>query len=534
MSKKLIKILSAFLTISLLISFFVVPVCAKSAYSQAELLKIADDLIKWKKSDCGLSSSDNLLSGKMLDSAGSTSCDWYVIGMSRLGIKDDYAVYLSVLKNNVQSRYSQSGKLSNSKSTEWHRISLAVLAAGGDPLSFGKDADSKNIDLIADGVYNRGKTASLGKQGINGWIWGLISLDSLNYTVPSGAFYTRDDIISQILAKQLADGGFCLMGDSADPDVTAMAIQALSRYYNKNNKVTSCINKALVCLSKLQLDTGDFKSFSSQNVESAAQVIVALCSLGINPLTDGRFIKNGNNPVSAMMSYRRSDGGFVHSMAYDSSNPSAQPDKSNSMAGEQVLCAIASLVRLMKGQTGIYDFTDTLKKEMVTKKEAISKKYEFSSSELKKIDKICKNPTIDDYSDVLKYIDLISSSDFEGKDDYLKKLNDAKQKIDKAKNTVDEINNEVKEKISPSENAEKPDEKAIKDIEEKIEQLDEADREKIENTEDLHKAAAKADSNKREIIIAVALGVFVAAAVCVLIVRAVKKKKSTELIISDD
>lgn len=510
------RIISVFLAVSVILSAFTFSVHAQKSYTADELIKIAQGIVNWKKADCGLKQTDNLLCGKMLDSAGSTSCDWYVIGMSRLGIKDDYSAYLSVLKNNVQVRYSSSGKLSASKSTEWHRISLAVLSAGADPTAFG----SQSIDLIADGVYNRGKTASLGKQGINGWIWGLIALDSMNYKVPSGAYYSRDDIISQIIKKQLPDGGFCLTGDAADPDVTAMAVQALSTYYKTDSTVKKCVDKALNCLSGLQLDSGDYKSYASKNSESAAQVIAALCSLGIDPQKDSRFIKNGSTILTALMRYRMSDGGFVHSAEYDSGNPSAQPGKSNSMAGEQALLAIAACVRQMKGQSKLYDFTGVKKSEEKTTKPSLS------SSDIKRIDEIIKNPNTDDYADVLKYIDLISASENTAdKNAYLKKLNEAKEKIEKAKDTIDEINEEVKEKISPAAGEEQADKEALADVEEKIESLDEADREKIENAEDIQKAAAKADTSKRKIIIAASLIIFICAAAALLIFRIIKKKK---------
>ena len=51
---------------------------------------------------------------------------------------------------------------------------------------------------------------SPGKQGINGWIFGLLTLDSLRYQVPEGAAETRESILISILEKQLADGGFSL------------------------------------------------------------------------------------------------------------------------------------------------------------------------------------------------------------------------------------------------------------------------------------------------------------------------------------
>src|SRR5699024_2465640 len=143
-------------------------------------------------------------------------------------------------------------------------------ASGGDPTDIGQDANGKSINLIADGTFNRGNTASLGKQGLNGWIWGLIALDSMRYEVPEDAHDTRRSIIEEIIKVQLPDGGFSLNQQEADPDMTAMAIQALAPYYNSeesytyqlastNEKVTkkvrTVINEAVERLSELQLDT---------------------------------------------------------------------------------------------------------------------------------------------------------------------------------------------------------------------------------------------------------------------------------------
>ncbi|MBQ7595307.1 MAG: hypothetical protein IJU45_01445, partial [Clostridia bacterium] len=370
-------------------------------------------------------------------------------------------------------------------------------------------------------VYNRGKTTSLGKQGINGWIWGLIALDTKNYKVPSDAFYNRDEIISQIVNKQLNDGGFSLTGDAADPDITAMAVQALSTYYKTDSGVKKCVDKALACLSKIQLDTGDYQCYSSRNSESTAQVITALCSLGIDPQKDSRFIKNGNTLLSALLSYKSADGGFIHSRDYDQSNPSAQPGKSNSMAGEQALLALAACVRQMKGQTKLYDFTDKKEAQQTTAKSTVS------SADIKRIEEIVKNPSTDNYAEVLKYIDMLNKAEnFSAKEQYLNKLNEAKQKIEKAKKTIDEINEEVKEKISPSNENSEVDKSVVEDIEKKIESLDDADKEKIENSEDLEKAIARSDTQTRKVIIAVSLAVFIAAASALLILRFVKKRKS--------
>ena len=120
------------------------------------------------------------------------------------------------------------------------------------------------------------------------------------------------------------------------------------------------VDRALDRLSALQTADGDFISWGTRNVESTCQVAVALCSLGIFPLTDERFIKNGKTLLDGIMKYRMSDGGFVHSFKYDPENPTSKPDKSNSMAGEQVLYTLAALLRCQSGMRALYDFLPEL------------------------------------------------------------------------------------------------------------------------------------------------------------------------------
>lgn len=337
----------------------------------AAVTAVADGIIEWKKLDNGSSADGYLINETYLELAGSTPGDWYQIGLSRLGVEDNYAGYLAVIRDRVEERYRDPGKLSAAKATEWHRIALSVLASGGDPRALGTDESGAPIDLIADGTYNRGLATPLGRQGINGWIWGLIALDSMRYEVPADAYYTRDDIIVEILRSQLTDGGFALSGKTADPDITAMALQALAPYYNSERsytykrratssertcKVREVVDEAVQRLSELQLDTGDYMSWGTENVESTDQVTVALCCLGIDPLTDERFIKNGNTLLDGILRYRMPDGGFVHSYTFDSDNPTSLPDKSNTMASEQTLYTMAALRRQGLGERTLYDF----------------------------------------------------------------------------------------------------------------------------------------------------------------------------------
>ncbi len=373
MKKTAKRILCAVLCLSALLSLPCPSTFAaggKRDVSADEFMSVARGIVDWKKSDLG-TDDGYLICDSFLTLAGTTPGDWYPIGLARLGIEDNSDAYLAVIRDVVAERYKTPEKLSSVKATEWHRISLAVLAAGGDPTNMGTADDGSIIDLIADGTYNRGYAASLGKQGINGWIWGLIALDSMRYDVPDGAYYTRDDIIKEILCRQNPDGGFSLMGEVSDPDITAMALQALAPYKNSETvyvytlkasgenaekTVWEVINEAIDCLSALQLDTGDFESWGTENVESTDQVTVALCSLGIDPLSDSRFIKGENTLFDGIMRYRMADGGFVHSYTYDEENPTSLPDQSNTMAGEQTLYTMAALWRLYSGKRTLYDF----------------------------------------------------------------------------------------------------------------------------------------------------------------------------------
>lgn len=372
------RFISGLLSILILMMAFSPMSYAKTShkdYSTEEVLEVIEEIINWKKSDMGAGTEDYLLNSKFLENAGDTTGDWYPIGIGRIGYPDDRSAYLAVISDQISQRYLEEGELSETKATEWHRIALAVLSMGGDPTNIGKDGKGNPINLIADGTYDRGKTRSLGSQGINGWIWGLITLDSMRYIVPENASCNRDEIITEIIELQLLDGGFSLYDGEADPDITAMALQALSPYYNSeqkytytqkgtNKKVTKTvrqvIDEALDILSKLQLDDGNFESWGAENSESTAQVLVALSALGKDPIHDERFIKNGNTLLDGIMKYRMEDGGFIHSKTYDSENPTSKPDESNSMASEQTLYSLAALCRYKGDFRNLYDFRDEM------------------------------------------------------------------------------------------------------------------------------------------------------------------------------
>lgn len=356
------------LCLALLLSSVCTVQAAHRDVTLEQLQAAMQGILDWKKGTCDAGSGD-LLSSGLLSSAGTSAADWYAFGVGRCGFEEDRFSYLSVLKQEVQKRYASSQRLDARKATEWHRIALTVLALGGDPTVMG--TGESPINLIQDGTYDRGKTVSLGTQGINGYLWGLITLDALHYAVPDDASDTRGSILTEILSSQLPDGSWSLDGETPDVDTTAMALQALAPYYNsealysfrrrsdqssRSGTVRAAADQAVDFLSRAQQPDGDFSAWGVLSLESTAQVMTALCSLGIDPVNDSRFLKKGNSVLDGLLKYRCADGGFAHSFESDSANPSAAAGQSNSMAGEQALYALCALYRYRTGLRSLYDF----------------------------------------------------------------------------------------------------------------------------------------------------------------------------------
>lgn len=335
------RILSVLISLVIIVS--VIPVIHAGAYTADDTENIINSIIDYSKNR--YSSSDSLLNSRLIDYAGTSEGDWYAIALSRYNASDDYGAYLTALQNRVGTAYGTADKLSGTKSTEWHRIIFAVLSCGGDPVNF--QTSGGMINLVADGIYNRGFEVPLGNQGIPGLIWGLTALDSAHFSVPDGACDTRDGIIDSILSLQLDDGGFALTGESCDPDITANVLTALAPYRGQRDDVRNACERALDTLSSIQLEGGDFATFGSPNAESTAQVIIALTSCGIDIFSDGRFIKNGNTAFDGLLKYRREDGGFAHLESLP---------RSNDMATVQTMMALVSVYRFRTGQSAFYDF----------------------------------------------------------------------------------------------------------------------------------------------------------------------------------
>ena len=303
---------------------------------------LAMDVAVAQRAERGIADNQPLLTEDAFP-AGSSVSDWTALAMARAGIADDYAGYLARLQAYVERQYAENGGLHAVKATEYHRIALTAAALGGDPAAFGAKPDGTAIDLVAEGAYNW-QGDDLGGQGLNGWIFALLTVDAVGAEVPADARYSRQDMLDAIVSAQLPDGGFSLGGSAMDVDITAMALQALAPYREQYQEV---IDAALNALSAAQTVTGGFESWGAQSSESCAQVILALTALNIDPTTDERFQKNQRNVVEALMDFRLSDGGFAHEL----------DGQLDAMACEQAMQALTAMELRQQGGGRFFDLT---------------------------------------------------------------------------------------------------------------------------------------------------------------------------------
>lgn len=304
--------------------------------------------------------------------AGDSVSDWVAIAVSRAGTEGDTSAYRKALERYVTRMYREQGGLDRLRATEWQRTALTALALGADPTAFGRDKNGRSVNLLADGVYQFTAAKSLGTQGLNGWIFGLIALDSVRFAVPEDAVYTRAAILQALVAAQEPGGGFGLTVGNSDVDLTAMTLQALAPYQNSTVTYTGTsgesvtirevVRRALAWLSDQQTAEGDFISWDAANLESTAQVIIALCSLGVDPATDARFVKNGISAVDGLMRYRLDDGTFRHILT----------DGSDVMATEQALLAQEAMERLSAARRSLYDFREEMPEDVKTQVTALN------------------------------------------------------------------------------------------------------------------------------------------------------------------
>lgn len=261
--------------------------------------------------------------------------DWTVIALARSGYpaaKSWFDGYLARAEAYVAEKQ---GVLHERKYTEYSRVILTLTAIGADPASIG------GYNLL-EKLYD---FDAVSRQGINGCAYALLALDSGAYDAPEAL---RQQYVDHLLERELEGGGFALSGVVADPDVTAIVLQALAPY-QAQEAVSAAAERAFARLSALQQQDGGFLSYGAECSESAAQVILALDAWGLD-FEDSRFVKDGGSVTDSLLTFWRQGAGFVHT---------AEGDGSVTIVScEQGLMALSAIHRRSQGRGSLYAMTD--------------------------------------------------------------------------------------------------------------------------------------------------------------------------------
>lgn len=289
------------------------------AVTEGSVDSVINEILTDEKTMNKVSSIQELLDGPYSKNAG-VSSDWFVYTIMRYkGNSYNYSSYLTALEKHVNGDNYDT-------STSKEKFALIFGAANTNQTYISK-------------VMNE----EIGQLGIMSNVFGLHLLN--NGFVSSN--HKSDELIAELLSCQNDDGGWALSGANSDIDVTAMVIQSLAPNMS-DNKVKPAVNKAVSFLSSKQLANGGYKSYGVENPESAAQVILALTSLKINPLTDERFIKNDKSAVDFMLTFKATDYGYSHKLG----------GEYNITATSQVLYSLVS-IKLMSSGKAFYVYNQS-------------------------------------------------------------------------------------------------------------------------------------------------------------------------------
>lgn len=312
----------------------------KALVSNYEVLTAAEAMLAALELQYVYQTTGDYLASKGTPIVGSIGGEWLTIGLARSGRTVPAGYYdnaVAYVKKNINA---ETNRLDKNKSTDNARLILALTAISKDVTDVG------GYDLLAgldDMKYIK-------RQGTNGPVWTLIALDSHDYT-PAGSV-TRDQLVETILSLQKDSGAWYINSTNKtdDVDMTAMAIQSLAPYYETNDAVKTAVDKALTWLGTMQKADGSFAEMAgaASSSESTAQVLVALCAMGIDPTADIRFAKNSFHVLDGLLT-------FYTGTAFKHQASDATVDQ---MATEQSYYALTAYMRLVGGQTALYDMTD--------------------------------------------------------------------------------------------------------------------------------------------------------------------------------
>lgn len=400
---------------------FTLPVYATDKYN---IDSYVNDILTIKKESNNSLSNGYLINTNMMSEIFNSDDAKFIISMSQYGIEDNIDLYGKTLLTYLKDKYSSSQKLNDLQPALSSQIALTLLACNYNPLYI-EDKNKNVYNFLADTIYNRDSAFSLGKDGTEGYVWGLIALDAYNYNITDDIWEIKDGLISGIIENQEDDGTFITISNTSPYYLTALVLTAVSPYYHNEerkqaerqkriderikkdqqrleegkkatfeefekqyeleqeetlyDKLDVTIEKCIDALSNAQDENGAYSVAGSENVKVTSAVITALCTMGIDIEKEKRFIKNDNNLMDGLLKLRKNDGSFS-----SDKNANVISDTTDAFS------ALVSYSRFKEGKTSLYNFS---KKEFYKKSSMLG----ISDADVSNILNIGRNLNLDDY-----------------------------------------------------------------------------------------------------------------------------------------
>lgn len=212
----------------------------------------------------------------------------------------------------IAAKLAKLDTTTNVAMTEFDRTIMMLTARGFDCTKLSQynngkpytDSKGNEIDNLVAALYNYS-----GEYTINGPIFALLALDMGIYTIPDNARWTRENLINVILDY----GNY----DEFGIDMVGAIMYSLAPYQNDaaygaqiKEKLNLCLE---IILRKMNSDFS-FGAWGATNSESAAWVMMGLCSMGIDWNADPRFSDGqGHSALQHWMdNFANVSGGYFH------------------------------------------------------------------------------------------------------------------------------------------------------------------------------------------------------------------------------
>ena len=269
--------------------------------------------------------------------------EWTIFTTLRAGgtvTAENQAAYIAAIKAKLDSG-------AELKVTEYDRLILTLGVMGKDPTNFG------GHNLI-NKLCNH--SSSLTEEYSTVLAFALMALDSRNYTVPAGAKFTREAIIAEMLDRQVTTGdnagAFDLYSGGTDGgvDATGMVLQSLAPYNNASYPaVQTAFANAQVYLKKVMTSNAGYVVGNGEISCTTAQVVVALCAAGIDPLDSANGYTVGTaNLITNLHQFRKDSGFALYPTGVDA----------DVMSTQQTTYALEAYRRFAEGANRLYDLSD--------------------------------------------------------------------------------------------------------------------------------------------------------------------------------